>query len=59
MKSAALIGAGITGLAAAFYLKRKGVPVTIYEAGGRAVRANPAGGFYWVVMTSCFPLISS
>jgi oxygen-dependent protoporphyrinogen oxidase len=36
MKSAAIIGAGITGLTAAFYLKRKGMPVTIYEANGRA-----------------------
>src|SRR6185312_16538255 len=30
-----IIGAGITGLTAAFYLKRKNIPVTIYEAGGR------------------------
>ena len=36
MKSVAIIGAGITGLTAAFYLKRQGVPVTVYEAGGRA-----------------------
>lgn len=35
MKSVAIIGAGITGLTAAFYLKRKGIPVTLYEASGR------------------------
>ena len=35
MKSVAVIGAGITGLTAAFYLKRRGIPVTVYEAGGR------------------------
>jgi protoporphyrinogen/coproporphyrinogen III oxidase len=35
MNSVAIIGAGITGLTAGFYLKRKGVPVTVYEASGR------------------------
>jgi oxygen-dependent protoporphyrinogen oxidase len=35
MKSVAIIGAGITGLTAAFYLKRHDIPVAIYEAGGR------------------------
>ena len=36
MKPVAVIGAGITGLTTAFCLKRKGIPVTIYEASGRA-----------------------
>jgi oxygen-dependent protoporphyrinogen oxidase len=36
MKSVAIIGAGITGLTAAFYLKRRGAAVTLYEAGNRA-----------------------
>jgi oxygen-dependent protoporphyrinogen oxidase len=36
MKPVAIIGAGITGLTAAFYLKRAGVPVVVYEASERA-----------------------
>src|SRR6266567_4049267 len=35
MNPVAIIGAGITGLTAAFYLKRKGIPVTVYESSGR------------------------
>jgi oxygen-dependent protoporphyrinogen oxidase len=35
MKSVAIIGAGITGLTAAFYLQRKGLAVTVYEASSR------------------------
>jgi oxygen-dependent protoporphyrinogen oxidase len=35
MKSVAIIGAGVTGLTAAFYLKRAGFAVTTFEAGNR------------------------
>lgn len=35
MKSVAIIGAGITGLTAAFYLRRNGVAVTVYESSAR------------------------
>lgn len=35
MRSVAIIGAGITGLTAGFYLQRKGIPVTLYEASAR------------------------
>ena len=48
MKPVAVIGAGITGLTAAFYLKRRGVPVTVYEADGRAggvIRSLRKDGF--------------
>ena len=48
MKPVAIIGAGITGLTAAFYLKRKGVPVTVYEASDRvggAIQSLRADGY--------------
>lgn len=35
MNSVAIIGGGITGLTAGFYLQRAGIPVTVYEATGR------------------------
>src|ERR1051325_8770518 len=35
MKSVAIIGAGITGLTAAFRLQRENIPVTVYEASPR------------------------
>jgi oxygen-dependent protoporphyrinogen oxidase len=47
-RTTAIIGAGITGLTAAFYLKRKGVPVTVYEASDRvggAIQSIRAEGY--------------
>ena len=35
MNSVAIIGAGITGLTAGFYLQRRGIPVTVYESSSR------------------------
>ena len=48
MKSVAIIGAGITGLTTAFYIKRSGVPVTLYEASDRvggAIQSIRAEGY--------------
>ncbi len=48
VKSVAIIGAGITGLTAAFYLKRRNIPVTVYEATDRAggvIRSLRKDGF--------------
>lgn len=48
MKSVAIIGGGITGLTAGFYLQRAGIPVTVYEASGRvggAIQTLRHGGY--------------
>jgi oxygen-dependent protoporphyrinogen oxidase len=48
MKSVAIIGGGITGLTAGFYLKSRGIPVTLYEGSGRvggAIRSMRSGGY--------------
>ncbi len=35
MRSVAIVGGGVTGLTAAFRLRQRGIPVTLYEAGER------------------------
>ena len=48
MKPVAIIGAGITGLTSAFYLKKSGIPVTVFEAGARvggAIRSLRQDGY--------------
>lgn len=44
----AIVGAGITGLVAAFRLRERGVPVTVYEAADRpggVIRSTREGGY--------------
>jgi oxygen-dependent protoporphyrinogen oxidase len=48
MNSVAIIGGGITGLTAGFYLQRRGIPVTLYEATervGGAIRSLRREGY--------------
>jgi protoporphyrinogen oxidase len=51
-----IIGAGITGLTAAFYLKRKNIPVTVYEASGRV--DVYAGAPYKLSLPQAFPRLA-
>ncbi len=47
-RSVAVVGAGITGLVAAYELRRRGVNVTLYEASGQAggsIRTSHTDGF--------------
>ncbi|WVZ86209.1 hypothetical protein U9M48_033030 [Paspalum notatum var. saurae] len=49
-RSVAVIGAGLSGLAAAYRLRRSGVSVTVFEAADRAggkIRTNSEAGFLW------------
>jgi protoporphyrinogen oxidase len=48
MTPVAIVGAGITGLTAAFYMQRQNIPVTLYESSSRAggmIQSVRRGGF--------------
>ncbi|KAJ3675434.1 hypothetical protein LUZ60_004476 [Juncus effusus] len=50
VKSVAVVGGGVSGLAAAYKLKAKGINVIVFESEGRAggkLRSNSDGGFLW------------
>ncbi|TVU15472.1 hypothetical protein EJB05_38994, partial [Eragrostis curvula] len=49
-RSVAVVGAGASGLAAAYRLRKSGVNVTVFEAAdmaGGKIRSNSEGGFLW------------
>ncbi|KAL5214568.1 hypothetical protein ABZP36_003720 [Zizania latifolia] len=50
VRSVAVVGAGVSGLAAAYRLRKRGVQVTVFDAVDRAggkIRTNSESGFIW------------